>query len=272
MSLDEPIVMGIINATPDSFYAPSRVEAIESIESMESMESIASIESMARRHLDEGAAILDVGACSTRPSSAPISEAEELARLDAVLPALRRACPDAIVSVDTFRPAVARHCAERYAIDIINDISGGSPDMFSTVADLRLPYILTYNAASTTAESPSPSAAARYLAERLQTLNDLGATDVILDPGIGFGQTPEQSFAILAALPQLIAAFPNSPWLVGLSRKRIVYQTLGITPDEALNGTTVLNTIALQAGAHILRVHDVRPARESITLLQAMKA
>ena len=270
LDLSTPLVMGIINATPDSFYPQSRV--------LGTVDAGAAVK-MAARHLSEGAAILDVGACSTRPGSEAVTADEELRRLDLVLPAIRDAFPDAVISIDTFRASVIRHCVERYRIDIANDVSAGSadPGMFATVAELRLPYILMHGytptaVASTEAEPCTPASLLRFFAAKLAELRELGVADVILDPGIGFGKTTEESFAILNALPQLIAATPDEPWLIALSRKRLVWQTLNTRPDLALNGTTVLNTVALRAGAHIVRVHDVLPAVEAVALIDHLRA
>ncbi|MBQ7495416.1 MAG: dihydropteroate synthase [Bacteroidaceae bacterium] len=266
VTFGEPQVMGILNVTSDSFFAASRVSGAEAVVAR------------ARQILDEGGTMVDVGACSTRPGSTPVDEDEEWRRLDGALAALRRELPEAIVSVDTFRADVARRCVQEYGVQIINDISGGErdPQMFETVAELGVPYVLTHDGSL----SPTPSAAdeawlasvARYLAERLQRLYDLGVADVILDPGFGFGKTLEQNYLLLRRLGDFIRLFPSCPFLVGVSRKRMVWQLLGITPDEALNGTTVLHTVALQAGAHLLRVHDVRAAVEAIKTIEAIDA
>ena len=256
--------MGILNVTPDSFYAASRVTDAEAVVAR------------ARQILDEGGKIVDVGACSTRPGSTPVDEDGEWRRLDGALSALRRALPDALLSVDTFRSAVARRCVQEYGVQIINDIGGGErdPQMFETVAELGVPYVLTHDGTlfpdPSTADEAYLASVARYLAERLQRLYDLGVADVILDPGFGFGKTLEQNYLLLSRLGDFIRLFPSCPFLVGVSRKRMVWQLLGTTPDEALNGTTVLHTVALQAGAHILRVHDVRAAVEAIKTIEAI--
>lgn len=266
VTFTEPWVMGILNVTPDSFYAASRVTDAEAVVAR------------ARQILDEGGRIVDVGACSTRPGSTPVSEDEEWRRLDGALSALRHELPEAVLSVDTFRAAVARRSVQEYGVQLINDISGGERDekMFETVAALGVPYVLTHDGdnafgGETTkhnavADEVWLSTVARYLAERLQRLYDLGVADVILDPGFGFGKTLEQNYLLLHRLSDFIRLFPSCPFLVGVSRKRMVWQLLGITPDEALNGTTVLNTVALQAGAHLLRVHDVRAAVETVSI------
>lgn len=280
MDLARPRVMGIVNVTPDSFFPASRVEGQEEVVRR------------ARQLVDEGADILDLGACSTRPGSTPVSEDEEWQRLAPALEAIRRELPEVPVSVDTFRASIARRSVLDFGADIINDISAGDldPQMFPTVAELSVPYVLTHNAPfspSVSAEGPVDgslsavasedvpsllSSVARHLAERLQQLYALGVADVILDPGFGFGKTLEQNYALLHHLHDLMTAFPGTPLLVGISRKSMIHRLLDITPDEALNGTTVLNTLALQSGAHILRVHDVRPAVEAIRIFMAYGA
>lgn len=273
LDFSTPQVMGIINVTPDSFYASSRT-------------THASVLSVAESMIASGATILDIGACSTRPESCPVSADEELRRLDAALTALsplRTTHPDILISLDTFRAAVASHGVREHGIHIVNDVSAGSLDplMFETVADLHVPYVLTHSGglpATPAPTAPSPVATpatflpsvARFFADRLQQLYALGVSDVLLDPGFGFGKTVEQNFTLLRHLGDLIHLFPEHPFLIGLSRKSMICRTLDITPDAALNGTTVLHTIALQAGAHILRVHDVSPATESIRLLTAL--
>lgn len=257
--------MGILNVTPDSFYAASRTNGAEAVVAR------------ARQILDEGGTIVDVGACSTRPDSTPVDEDEEWHRLDGALSVLRRDLPEAVLSVDTFRAGVARRCVQEYGVQIINDISGGErdPKMFETVAELGVPYVLTHDGTVSLtppqADEDFLACVARYLAERLQRLYDLGVADVILDPGFGFGKTLEQNHLLLSRLRDFIHLFPDNAFLVGVSRKRMVWQLLGITPDEALNGTTVLHTLALQAGAHLLRVHDVRAAVEVIKIIKAIE-
>ena len=262
---DEPVIMGILNATPDSFYSGSRTPVADGPDALVAR---------ARRLLDEGAAILDVGAVSTRPGAAAPSADEELARLSAALDALRRALPEAVMSVDTFRAEVARRVVCDYGVAVINDVSGcADPAMAAAVAELGVPYVLTHNPLGLQANasaSPEEGSAkpidvrvAQFFAERLQALYGLGVADVILDPGFGFGKSMAENYALMAALPRLISLFPQTPFLVGVSRKSMIYRLLGTTPEASLNGTTVLNTVALQAGAHILRVHDVREAAEA---------
>ena len=276
----EPMVMGILNVTPDSFYAASRTEGAEAVRTR------------AAQILAEGAAIIDVGAFSTRPAAAEVTEEEEVRRLAGALTVIRREWPETLVSIDTFRASVARRCIHDFGAAIINDVSGGSAAMFETVADLRVPYILTHSggkaddaiaAADTSAVGTDAAATAehddvtfmadmaRFFAGRLQQLYELGVADVILDPGFGFGKTQAQNYVVMRHLADLIALFPDNPMLVGISRKSMIWRLLDTTPDGALNGTTVLNTLALQAGAHILRVHDVREAVEAVRLVGRLK-
>lgn len=256
--------MGILNVTPDSFYASSRIN------------EAGAVVARARQILDEGGRIVDVGACSTRPGSAPVDEDEEWRRLDSAFSVLRRELPEAILSVDTFRSHIARRCVQEYGVQIINDISGGErdPKMFETVAELGVSYVLTHDGTAIPISSDADEAylagVARYLAHQRQQLYDLGVADVILDPGFGFGKTIEQNYLLLRHLKDFIHLFTDCPFLVGVSRKRMVWQRLGITPDEALNGTMVLHTLALQAGAHLLRVHDVRAAVEATKIMSSI--
>lgn len=258
LPLSPPIVMGILNVTPDSFYPGSRVSDTKDLVDR------------ARKHLSEGATILDVGACSTRPDAAQPTSEEESARLRPALQALRQALPDAILSVDTYRADVARMAVEEYGVDIINDIAGGAldPNMFPTVAQLRTPYVLTHY----TPVPPTENTAAtvlRDLAYRAQQLQDLGCKDIILDPGFGFNKTLEQNYELLADLPLLRQL--SLPVLVGISRKSMIQRPLHVDPTHALNGTTVLHTIILrQHAADILRVHDTLPAMQAITLTQTL--
>ena len=241
MDLDVPQVMGILNVTPDSFYAGSRSQTEEAI--------------AARCHqiISEGGSLIDVGACSTRPGAEVASEAEERERLRLALAVVRREMPSAVVSVDTFRPDVARMAVEEYGADIINDVSEGHAAMFRMVANLRVPYILM-------SQQPTVREMLLSFAEKVQQLRDFGAKDVILDPGFGFGKTLEQNYQVMSELDKLRVM--ELPLLVGVSRKSMIYKFFGYTPLEALNGTTALNTIALMKGASILRVHDVREAVE----------
>ena len=233
-----PVIMGILNVTPDSFYSASRSLSVE-----------VAVE-RARQMVSDGAAILDIGACSTRPGSAPVDEKEELHRLLPAVEAIHAALPDVLFSVDTFRPTVAAECVRCFGpFLLINDVSGGE------AALPGVPYVLT----CPTAEPDS------FFTERLPELAGKGVTDVILDPGFGFGKTVEDNYRILSHLSDL-SRF-DLPVLVGVSRKSMIYKPLGVTPNEALNGTTVLHTLALLQGAAILRVHDVREASECIRLV-----
>ena len=241
MDLSEPQVMGILNVTPDSFYAASRKQTEQEIAEC------------ARRIVAEGGTIIDVGACSTRPGFQEISEAEEMERLRFGLGIVRRELPDGVISVDTFRPDVARMAVEEFGVGIINDVSEGNPRMFRMVSRLRVPYILM-------SQQPTIREMLLSFAEKVQQLRDLGAKDIILDPGFGFGKTLEQNYQIMGELDKLQVM--GLPLLVGVSRKSMIYKLLGFTQDESLNGTTALNTIALMKGASILRVHDVKEAVE----------
>ena len=266
MDLSRPQVMGIINVTPDSFYASSRTQT--------EMALARRVEQV----VAEGASILDIGGYSSRPGAADVSPEEEMARLRRGLEVIRRVHPEAVVSVDTFRASVARQCVEEYGVALINDISGGEMDaeMFPTVAALGVPYVLMHmqGTPQTMQQAPHYDHLLRdvflYFARKVQQLRDLGAKDIILDPGFGFGKTMEDNYALLAHLDEF--GIFGLPLLVGVSRKSMITRLLGITPDDALNGTTVINTLCLTKGAHILRVHDVRQAVEAVRLVQAMQA
>lgn len=266
MDLSIPRVMGIVNVTPDSFFAGSRTQ------------TEAGIARRVEQLLAEGADILDIGGYSSRPGAADVPPEEERDRLRLGLAAIRRVCPDAVVSVDTFRADVARMCVEEYGVALINDISGGELDeeMFSTVARLGVPYVLMHmqGTPQTMQDKPQYDDVLRdvflYFARKVQQLRDLGQKDIILDPGFGFGKTLEDNYALLAHMDELSSVF-GLPVLAGVSRKSMITKVLGVTPAEALNGTTVLNTLCLTKGAAILRVHDVRPAVEAVRLVQAMQ-
>lgn len=249
MDLTEPKVMGILNVTPDSFYADSRTQTKQTIVDR------------VRQLVGEGAAIIDVGACSTRPGGTPVSEQEETERLRMALRVVRSEFPGIVISVDTFRPDVARMVVGEFGVDMINDV-GGQPaavrkDMFRVVARLGVPYVLM-------SQAPTLRQMLLGFAEEVQQLRDLGQKDIILDPGFGFGKTLDENFELLNKLERLQVM--ELPVLVGVSRKSMINRVLGTTPSEALNGTTVLHTIALQKGASILRVHDVRAAVETVKL------
>ena len=211
--------------------------------------------------LSEGAAIIDVGGCSTRPGGEVATEAQEMERLRMALDVVRRNQPQAIISVDTFRPDVARMAVEEFGTDIINDVSGGTPEMFRMVTRLRVPYILM-------SLQPTIREMLLSFAEKVQQLRDMGATDIILDPGFGFGKTLEQNYQVMNELEKLLVM--ELPLLVGISRKSMIYRAFECTPKEALNGTTALNTIALMKGTSILRVHDVKEAVECVRIVESL--
>lgn len=258
LSLDEPIVMGILNVTPDSFFIHHEGEA--------------AIAERTRQMLAEGAAILDIGACSTRPGSTPVDEAGEMERLRQSLTIVRREAPDAILSADTFRASVAKMCVEEFGVQIVNDVYMGErdPKMFRTVAELRVPYILTHcTPIEATDDAAYMAEFLRQMGRKVEELHELGVCDVILDPGFGFGKTLEQNYILMRNLEVLHQL--ELPLLIGISHKSMIYKLLGGTPDEALNGSTVLHTVSLQKGAHILRAHDVREAMECIKITNALK-
>ena len=264
--LSVPCVMGILNVTPDSFYAGSRT-----------MDE-ADIARRARQIVDEGGGIIDVGAYSSRPGAADVSAAEEMSRLRLALTVVRRECPGVAVSVDTFRADVARMCVEEYGADIINDISGGEmdADMFATVARLRVPYVLMHMQGTPQDMQQNPvygdvvRDVCLYFARKVRQLRDLGAEDIILDPGFGFGKTLEHNYRLLAALDDIRALFGLS-LLAGVSRKSMIFRLLDTTPQDALNGTTAVNTVCLMKGADILRVHDVRQAVETVKIVGQLR-
>ena len=265
VTIDRPWVMGIINITPDSFYSGSRV-----VDERTLIERVGMM-------LDDGADVLDVGACSTRPGSEQVDAQGEMARLDWALNAIRREFPDVILSVDTYRADVARRCVEEWGADIINDISAGmlDPEMFATVARLRVPYVLMHmrgtpeTMSSLTHYQNVAAEVLEWMARRIDELRQMGVADIIADPGFGFAKTLEQNYELLARLEAFHVL--DAPLLVGVSRKRMIYTPLQCTADEALNGTTVINTIALQQGAHFLRVHDVKAAVEAVKLTTLLR-
>ena len=249
MALSQPQVMGILNVTPDSFFAGSRMQTEQAIAGR------------ANQIVAEGAAMIDVGGCSTRPGSEPVSEAEEMQRLRLALGVVRREQPHAVVSVDTFRPDVARMAVEEFGADIINDVSEGSVEMYRMIARLRVPYILM-------SVQPTLHDMLLAFAREVQQLRDFGVKDIILDPGFGFGKTVAQNYSVMNQLERL--QIMELPLLVGISRKSMIFKLLGLTPDESLNGTSVLNTIALMKGASILRVHDVKEAVECVRIVESL--
>lgn len=264
-SLCEPKIMGILNVTPDSFYAESRTSDEEHIAAR------------VQQLMDDGADMIDIGGYSSRPGADDVSPEEEMNRLRRGLRVVRRLYPEVPVSVDTFRADVARMCVEEEGADIINDISGGMMDrqMFRTVARLGVPYILMHmqGTPDTMQQAPHYDNLRRevmlYFAERIDRLCQMGAKDIIVDPGFGFGKTLEHNYELFHHLDDFNLF--NLPLLVGISRKSMIYKLLGGAPQTSLNGTTVLNTIALMKGAHILRVHDVKEAVEAKRIVMEMK-
>ena len=266
LSLEQPQVMGILNCTPDSFFAGSRKQSEKDIAER------------AHQIVAEGGTIIDVGAFSTRPGAQEVSEEEEMERLRRALPVVRREQPDIAVSVDTYRPDVARMVVEEYGVDIINDVSEGGktgivdtplepsqskvPAIFAMMGRLKVPYILM------SVQGNLKDMLINFAGE-VEQLRAEGCKDIILDPGFGFGKTIEENFKLLEEMDKLQAL--ELPLLVGVSRKRMIHQTLGVTVDEALNGTTIINTAALLKGASILRVHDVKEAVQAVKLVGAMK-
>lgn len=264
-SLCEPKIMGILNVTPDSFYAESRTSDEEHIAAR------------VQQLMDDGADMIDIGGYSSRPGADDVSPEEEMNRLRRGLRVVRRLYPEVPISVDTFRADVARMCVEEEGADIINDISGGMMDrqMFRTVARLGVPYILMHmqGTPDTMQQAPHYDNLRRevmlYFAERIDRLCQMGAKDIIVDPGFGFGKTLEHNYELFHHLDDFNLF--NLPLLVGISRKSMIYKLLGGAPQTSLNGTIVLNTIALMKGAHILRVHDVKEAVEAKRIVMKMK-
>ena len=265
LDLCHPVVMGIVNVTPDSFYEPSRrtteAEVLRAVE----------------RIVRDGGQIVDVGGYSSRPLADDVPEEEEIRRLSWGLESILREFPDVCLSVDTFRSAVARHVVEQYGVAMINDIGGGmlDEDMFATVADLQVAYVLMHMRGTPatmqqqTRYGNVTAEVIRFLAERLHRLYELGVHDVLVDPGFGFAKTLEQNYRLLRDLPHF--ALLEAPLLVGVSRKRMVYQLLDTDPQHALNGTTAVHMMALAGGASVLRVHDVKEAVEAVKVWRAVK-
>lgn len=271
LSLAEPQVMGILNCTPDSFYAGSRVQ------------TECEIAQRANDIVEQGGTIIDIGAFSTRPGGAPVDEEEEAGRLRMALRTVRREQPDAFLSVDTFRPYVAKMAVEEFGADIINDVSEGGrtgvafvpltgndresedryPAMFRMVAKLGVPYVLM-------SVRPTMKEMLKAFAHEIQLLRDLGQKDIVLDPGFGFGKTLDQNYELMDEMEKL--SVMGLPVLVGVSRKSMIYKLSGTVPDNSLNGTTVLNTVALMKGASILRVHDVRECVEAVRIVRKLLA
>lgn len=263
VDLSQPKVMGILNVTPDSFYSGSRKQTEQEIAAR------------ANQIVEEGGAIIDVGAFSTRPGATEVDEAEEARRLKWALDIVRREQPDVPLSVDTYRPSVARRCIEEWGADIINDVSEGgltgivntpiheSGSMFELVGELRVPYILM-------SVKPTLREMLLAFASEVQQLRDLGAKDIILDPGYGFGKTLEQNYQIMAEAERLLVL--ELPVLAGISRKSMIYKLTGGTPETSLCGTVALNTVSLMKGAGILRVHDVKEAVDTVRMVSMMSA
>lgn len=265
LSLKSPVVMGILNATPDSFYAASR-QANE-----------AAIAQRIETILAEGGTIVDIGGYSSRPDADEVTETDEWQRIEPALKRMQKDYPDIPVSVDTFRATIARRAVEEYGVAMVNDISGGMIDaqMFETVASLQVPYVLMHMRGTPqtmqqhTDYDDLMEEIMLYFAQKVRTLRQLGVNDVILDPGFGFAKTLEQNYELMRSLPEFSLHF-EAPLLVGVSRKSMIYKLLGTSPEDSLNGTTVLNTYALLNGADILRVHDVKAAAEAIEIVKQL--
>lgn len=277
LSLERPAVMGILNLTPDSFYATSRMLGGVGNVDEAPTDTAEAIAQRARAIIDEGGTIIDVGAYSTRPGAPDVTADEEMRRLAYGLDIIRRTLPDAIISVDTFRADVARQCVRDYGVNIINDISGGEMDraMFHTVGRLGVPYILMHMQGQPRTMQQAPhydnvtAEVISYLARRAQQLRDHGVADIVLDPGFGFGKTLEHNYELMAHLDDFHEL--GLPLLVGVSRKSMIYRLLDSTPDDSLAGTVALGTYALLHGAHILRVHDVRAAADSVAVTERLR-
>lgn len=265
VSLERPVVMGILNVTPDSFYDGGRYTS-----ELKIIERIHEI-------VEQGAGIIDVGAYSTRPGAEFVDEREELSRLSFAVELVRKYYPHLPVSIDTFRANVAREIRHCLGDVIVNDISGGTMDekMFETVAEMNVPYILMHIQGTPRDMQVNPhyedvvGEVRQFLAERIARLNALGFNKIIIDQGFGFGKTLEHNYRLMERIEDFLTL--DYPLLVGISRKTMIWKLLGCTPKEALNGTTVLNTIALLKGAHILRVHDVREAVEAVKIVEELK-
>lgn len=261
LSFKNPLVMGILNVTHDSFYEGSRTGGSQLVE-------------RARKMLSDGAAILDIGACSTRPGSDPVPQDVELARLHEALSLLDKELPEAVVSIDTFRGKVAMECVREHNVSIINDVSGYEWDeaMLRAVVELDVPYVLTHSvgfAGERVEYDDFLPQVLQCLAAKMWHLRQCGVKDIIVDPGFGFGKSVEQNFQMLDNLSEFNVL--DAPLLVGVSRKSMITRLLGITADEALSGTVALGMAALMKGADILRVHDVKEAVDTVKLYQAMR-
>ena len=255
LTMEHPLVMGVVNVTPDSFFADSRADGEQLL-----LRRCAAM-------IEEGADIIDVGGCSTRPSGEFVSTEEELERVSSAFKLLRRHFPDAVFSVDTFRAEVARVSVSEYGAAIINEVSGFDWDdgMLDVVAELNVPYVLTHTrgvAGDEPLYGDFIPEIFKHLADKMWQLRQRGVKDILVDPGFGFGKSLQQNYALMSHLEEF--SMFDAPILVGVSRKSMITRLLGISPDDALNGTTVLNTVALMKGASVLRVHDVRAAREAV--------
>ncbi len=262
VSLNEPMVMGIINTTPDSFYHGSRLpDPSEAVR-------------VGREMIEQGAGILDVGAISSRPGAETVPEEEEVNRLIPVVQALRNELPGSFLSIDTWRSGVVRTLHRQFRIDMVNDISAGrwDPAMFSTIADLGLPYIIMHMQGSPADMQENPQYEhvvddlLQFFGERVHKLRKMGVNDIIIDPGFGFGKTMEQNFRLLRDLDAF--RILELPLMAGISRKSMIYNTLNCSPEDALNGSTAAHMVALINGARLLRVHDVKPAVEAVKIFQ----
>jgi dihydropteroate synthase len=262
VSFDGPLVMGIINATPDSFYGGSRFpEPAEAVR-------------VAREMLGQGAGMVDVGAVSSRPGAREITEEEEISRLAPLIGAIRQEIPECVISVDTWRSRVVRKMHQQFRIDLVNDISAGQrdPDIFSTVADLGLPYIMMHMRGTPATMQDDPmydfvvDDLLQFFGERLYLLRKAGVNDIVADPGFGFGKTLEQNYRLLLELDSF--RILELPIMVGISRKSMIYKPLNCGPEDALNGTTAAHMAALLKGANLLRVHDVKAAVETVKIFQ----
>lgn len=261
----KPLIMGILNATPDSFFEGSRCMT----------ENL--IENRIKQIIDEGGSIIDIGAYSSRPDAQHIDTKEEWRRLETALRILRDQYPDVITSVDTFRSEIAKRAVEEYGVNMINDISGGEMDrsMFATIGELKVPYIMMHMKGTPQTMQQHCDYndlfqdIALYFSGKIEQLRELGVNDIIIDPGFGFSKTLEQNYELLAKLEHF--SIFEHPILVGVSRKSMIYKLLGIKPEEALNGTSVIHTVALRKGADILRVHDVKEAVQCVEITEMIK-
>lgn len=265
VSLEKPLIMGILNVTPDSFYDGGKYQTRDKLRAR------------ADRMLEEGASILDIGACSTRPGSVEPDEETEKERLDLALSVVRSEWPDSVISVDTFRSGIAEWAVQEYGVQMINDVSGGSRDsgMIETIGKLRVTFVLMHMQGSPVTMQDNPQYTdvveeiSGFFASRIRELTASAVSDIILDPGFGFGKTPDHNYELLSRLSEFRCF--ERPVMVGLSRKSMICHVLNCTPEFSLNGTTVVNTLALLNGADILRVHDVREAHDCIQLIGKLK-